>query len=97
MPATVLVPKIEQSHSSNSYTSDSIGADQGIVVKEERQQQYGGVGASFTDNVGGNFGPQVFNEVRPVHQSDIPGYEKNTLEEMQLAALGLPTNFNQGW
>ena len=80
-PVQFLVPKVERSDTSrNSYTSDSISADHGIVVKPE-----GGTGG--THDVGG-ISSRVLNEIRPVHQSDIPGYERDAVTEMQLASFG---------
>ena len=71
-----MVPKIEQDSSSSIFTNDYIGADQGIIVKSENRNEM----STIT--------PQELNEIRPVHQSDIPGYERNAIEERQLAALG---------
>ena len=71
-----MVPKIEQDSSSSIFTNDHIGADQGIIVKSENRNEM----STIT--------PQELNEIRPVHQSDIPGYERNAIEERQLAALG---------
>ena len=76
MPQSLLLPKVEQESSSSVFTNDNISADQGIVVKSEMR------------NDAANISSQVLNEIRPVHQSDIPGYERNAIEERQLAALG---------
>lgn len=73
MPQSLLLPKVEQESSSSLFTNDNISADQGIVVKSEMRN---------------DISSQVLNEIRPVHQSDIPGYERNAIEERQLAALG---------
>ena len=80
-PVQVIVPKVERSDtSSNTYTSDSISADHGISVKPEL-----GTGI-FHDEDG--VSSRVLNEIRPVHQSDIPGYERDAVAEMQLASFG---------
>ena len=80
-PVQVIVPKVERSDtSSNAYTSDSISEDHGISVKPEL-----GTGI-FHDEDG--VSSRVLNEIRPVHQSDIPGYERDAVAEMQLASFG---------
>jgi hypothetical protein len=71
-----MLPKIEPVSSSSIFTNDHISADQGIIVKSENRND------TFI------ISPQVLNEIRPVHQSDIPGYERDAIEERQLAALG---------
>ena len=37
---------------------------------------------------GPSISSQVLNEIRPVYQSNISGYEKDAIQEMQLASLG---------
>ena len=76
IPHPLMVPKVERGFTSNAFINDSISADQGIVVKSE------------SSNDAGNISSQVLNEIRPVHQSDIPGYERDAVQERQLAALG---------
>ena len=76
-PQSVIVPKVENNLLSTAFTNDSISADQGIVMKSE--------GRPESDAL---IGSQVFNEVRPVHQSHIPGYERDAVQERQLQALG---------
>ena len=75
-PQSLLLPKVEQDPASSVFTSDSISADQGIVVKSENRSDSASISS------------QVLNEIRPIHQSDIPGFERNAIEERQLAALG---------
>ena len=77
----MIVPKVENDLLSTAFTNDSISADQGIVVKSEGRQESDGM-----------IGSQVFNEVRPVHQSHIPGYERDAVQERQLQALGKNTS-----
>ena len=69
---------------------------QAIAVKEEfhEPQEHGGGDAS--NNVENNISSMVLNEVRPIYQSNIPGYERDTIADMHLAELGLPTDFCQG-
>ena len=76
-PQSVIVPKVETDVSRMAFTNDSISADQGIIVKSENQHESSGL-----------MGSQVFNEVRPVHQSHVDGYERDAVQEQQLAALG---------
>ena len=38
---------------------------------------------------GPSISSQVLNEIRPVYQSNISGYEKDAIQEMQLASLGM--------
>ena len=71
-----MLPKIEHDMSASIFTNDHISADQGIMVKSENRSD------------ASTISPQVLNEIRPVHQSDIPGYERDAIEERQLAALG---------
>ena len=56
--------------------NDGISEEQGFVVKSEMRAN--------TCNISS----QVFNEIRPVIESDIPGYEKNVVQERQLEAMG---------
>ena len=55
---------------------DGISEERGFVVKSEMR-----------DNTS-NISPQVFSEIRPVIESDIPGYEKDVVQERQLEAMG---------
>ena len=71
-----MLPKIEHDMSASIFTNDHISADQGIMVKSENRSDASTISS------------QVLNEIRPVHQSDIPGYERDAIEEGQLAALG---------
>ena len=71
-PSTYIVPKTEQSMLMN----DGISEEQGFVVKSEMRAN--------TSNISS----QVFNEIRPVIESDIPGYEKDVVQERQLEAMG---------
>ena len=56
--------------------NDGISEEQGFVVKSE-------IRANIS-----NISSQVFNEIRPVIESDIPGYEKDVVQERQLEAMG---------
>ena len=79
-----ILPKTEIDESKPS-TSDRMDAEYWIAAKLKE-------GSVNTDDVG-DISSQVLNEIRPVHQSDISGYEKDRVQEMQLASLGLPTSF----
>ena len=57
--------------------NDGISEEQGFVVKSEMRAD--------TSNISS----QVFNEIRPVIESDIPGYEKDVVQERQLEAMGM--------
>ena len=75
------VPKREPINPNASvYTSDSISADHGIVVKGD--PDHSGPSSSSI-NAGA-----VLTEVRPVVPSDIPGFERDILAESQMRSLG---------
>ena len=72
----MLLPKVGQDTPSSLSTNDHIRKDQGIIVKSERRKD------------ASTISPQVLDIIRPVHQPDIPGIERDSKEEIQLAALG---------
>ena len=53
-------------------SNDEINGYQGIAVKSEFD----------------NISPDIFNEIIPVFESDIPGYAKDIIQERRLQALG---------
>ena len=53
-------------------SNDEIDGYQGIAVKSEFD----------------NINPDIFNEIIPVMESDIPGYAKDIIQERRLQALG---------
>ena len=52
--------------------NDEFNGYQGMAVKSEFD----------------NISPDIFNEIMPVIESDIPGYEKDIIQERRLEALG---------